>query len=55
MPCWLKRWEVSAEECLKIEPISSLPPPLLGGMYNDTDFQVIYINFVLNFKGTTKV
>ena len=34
----LKRWEVSAEECLKIEPALVPPPTLLGGMYNDTDF-----------------
>ena len=34
----LKRWPVSAEECLKIEPALVRPPKLLGGMYNDTDF-----------------
>lgn len=34
----LKRWEVSAEECLEIEPALVRPPRLLGGMYNDTDF-----------------
>jgi len=34
----LKRWEVSAEECLEIEPALVRPPKLLGGMYNDTDF-----------------
>ena len=34
----LKRWPVSAEECLKIEPALVPPPTLLGGMYNDTDF-----------------
>ena len=34
----LKRWEVSADECIKIEPALVRPPKLLGGMYNDTDF-----------------
>ena len=37
-PAGLKRWEVSAEECLKIEPALVPPQTLLGGMYNDTDF-----------------
>jgi len=34
----LDRWEVSPDECLKIEPALVPPPKLLGGMYNDTDF-----------------
>ena len=34
----LNRWEVSADECIKIEPALVRPPKLLGGMYNDTDF-----------------
>ncbi len=34
----LKRWEVSPEECLKIEPALVPPPTLLGGFYNETDF-----------------
>ena len=34
----LKRWPVTPDECLKIEPALVKPPTLLGGMYNDTDF-----------------
>ena len=34
----LKRWEVSADECLKIEPALVPPPELLGGMFNSTDY-----------------
>jgi len=34
----LKRWQVSPDECLKIEPALVPPPTLLGGFYNDTDF-----------------
>ena len=34
----LERWEVSAEECLKIEPALVPPPKLLGGMFNNTDY-----------------
>tara|TARA_Y200000002_G_scaffold381198_1_gene394560 strand:+ start:308 stop:1468 length:1161 start_codon:yes stop_codon:yes gene_type:complete len=34
----LKRWEVSPEECLKIEPALVPPPELLGGMFNSTDY-----------------
>ena len=34
----LKRWEVTADECLKIEPALVPPPKLLGGMFNTTDY-----------------
>ena len=34
----LKRWEVSAKECLEIEPALVPPPKLLGGFFNETDF-----------------
>ncbi len=34
----LRRWEVTPEECLKIEPALVPPPKLLGGMFNETDY-----------------
>ena len=34
----LERWEVSAKECLEIEPALVPPPKLLGGFFNETDF-----------------
>lgn len=34
----LARWEVSPQECLKIEPALVPPPKLLGGFFNETDF-----------------
>ena len=34
----LDRWEVSAKECLEIDPALVPPPKLLGGFFNETDF-----------------
>lgn len=44
----LKRWEVSAKECLEIEPALVPPPKLLGGFYNETDFTGDIHKFCVN-------
>ena len=44
----LERWEVSAEECLEIEPALVPPPKLLGGFYNETDFTGDIHKFCVN-------
>ena len=44
----LDRWEVSASECLKIEPALVPPPTLLGGFFNETDFTGDIHKFCVN-------
>ena len=44
----LERWEVSAEECLEIEPALVPPPKLLGGFFNETDFTGDIHKFCVN-------
>ena len=44
----LERWEVSAEECLEIEPALVPPPKLLGGFFNETDFSGDIHKFCVN-------
>ena len=44
----LDRWEVSAKECLDIEPALVPPPTLLGGFYNETDFTGDIHKFCVN-------
>ena len=44
----LERWEVSAKECLEIEPALVPPPKLLGGFFNDTDFTGDIHKFCVN-------
>ena len=44
----LERWEVSAEECLEIEPALVSPPKLLGGFFNETDFTGDIHKFCVN-------
>ena len=44
----LERWEVSAKECLEIEPALVPPPKLLGGFYNETDFTGDIHKFCVN-------
>ena len=44
----LERWEVSAKECLEIEPALVPPPKLLGGFFNETDFTGDIHKFCVN-------
>ena len=44
----LERWEVSAKECLEIEPALVSPPKLLGGFFNETDFTGDIHKFCVN-------
>ena len=44
----LDRWEVSAKECLEIEPSLVPPPTLLGGFFNETDFTGDIHKFCIN-------
>ena len=44
----LARWEVSAKECLDIEPALVPPPKLLGGFFNETDFTGDIHKFCVN-------
>jgi D-amino-acid dehydrogenase len=44
----LDRWQVSAKECLDIEPALVPPPKLLGGFFNNTDFTGDIHKFCIN-------
>ena len=44
----MERWEVSAKECLEIEPALVPPPKLLGGFFNETDFTGDIHKFCIN-------